>query len=87
MVWYPHFLNNFPQFSVIHTVKGFDIVNNAEVDDVLELFCFLNDPVDFGNLLSSSSAFSKYSLNIWKFSVRVLLKFSLKNFEPYFASV
>ena len=85
MVWYPHFLNNFPQFSVIHTVKGFDIVNNAEVDDVLELSCFLNDPVDFGNLISGSSDFSKYSLDIWKFMVQVLLKPGLENVEHYLA--
>ena len=71
----------------IHTIKGFGIVNKAEVDVFLELSCFLDDPVDVGNLISGSSAFSKSSLNIWKFSVPILLKPTLKNFEPYFASV
>ena len=69
MVWYSHLLKNFPQFVVIHTVKGFDTVNKTEVDVFLELFCFFDDPTDFGNLISGSSAFSKSSLNIWKFSV------------------
>ena len=87
MVWYSHFLKNFPQFVVTHTVKGFGIVNKAEVDVFLELSCFLDDPVDVGNLISGSSAFSKSSLNIWKFTVHVLLKPSLENFEHYFASV
>ena len=67
MVWYSHLLKNFPQFVVIHTVKGFDTVNKTEVDVFLELFCFFDDPTDFGNLISGSSAFSKSSLNIWKF--------------------
>ena len=85
MVWYSHFLKNFPQFMVIHTVKGFAIVNKAEGDVFfLELSCFFNDPTDIGNLISASSAFSKSSLNIWKFSVHVLLK---PNLEHYFASV
>ena len=72
---------------VVHTVKGFGIVNKAEVDDFLELSCFFDDPADVGNLISGSSAFLKSSLNIWKFSVLVLLKPSLENFEHYFASV
>ena len=87
MVWYSHLLKNFPQFVVIHTVKGFDIVNNAKVDVFLELSCFFDDPTDVGNLISGSSAFSKSSLNIWKFTVHVLLKLGLENFEQYFASV
>ena len=87
VVWYSHLLKNFPQFVVIHIVKGFGIVNKAEVDVFLELSCFFNDPVDVCNLISGSSAFSKSSLNIWKFMVHVLLKSSLENFECYFASV
>ena len=87
MVWYSHLLKNFPQFIVIHTVKGFGIVNKAEVDVFLELSCFFDDPVDVGNLISGSSAFSKSSLNIWKLMVHVLLKSLLENFELYFASV
>ena len=87
MVWYSHLFQNFPQFVVIHTVKGFGIVSKAEVDVFLELSCFLNDPVDVGNLISGSSDFSKSSLNIWKFIVHVLLKLGLENFEHYFASV
>ena len=87
MVWYSHPFQNFPQFVVVHTVKGFDIVNKAEVDVFLELSCFFNDPTDVGNLISGSSAFSKSSLNIWKFIVNVLLKPGLENFEHYFASV
>ena len=79
--------NNFPQFVVIHTVKGFGVVNKAEVDVFLEFSCFLNDPVDVGNLISGSSAFSKSSLNIWKFTVHILLKPGLENFEHYFASL
>ena len=74
MVWYSHLFKNFPQFVVIHTVKGFGIVNKAEVDVFLELFCFFNDPTDIGNLISGSSALAKSGLNIWKFSVHVLLK-------------
>ena len=85
VVWYSHFFKNFPQFVVIYTVKGFSVVNEAEVDVFLELSCFFYDPTDVGNLISGSSAFSKSSLNIWKFSVHVLLKTSLENFEYYFA--
>ena len=87
MVWYSHLLKNFPQFVVIHTFKGFGIVNKVEVDGFLELACFLDDPMDFGNLISGSSAFSKSSLNIWKFSVHLLLKPHLEDFEHNFASV
>ena len=87
MVWYSHLLKNFPQFVVIHTVKGFAVVNKAEVDVFLELSCFIYDPTDIGNLISGSSAFSKSNLNIWKFSVHVLLKSGLENFEHHFASV
>ena len=86
VVWYSHLLQNFPQFIVIHTVKGFGIVN-AEIDVFLELSCFFDDPVDVGNLISGSSAFSKSSLNIWKFTVQILLKPGLENFEQYFASM
>ena len=87
VVWYSHLLKNFPQFVVIHRVKGFGIVNKAEVDVFLELSCSFDDPVNFGNLISGSSAFSKTSLNIWKFTIHVLLKPGLENFEHYFASV
>ena len=87
VVWYSYLIQNSPQFVVIHTVKGFHIVNKAEVDVSLELFCFFDDPMDVGNLISGSSAFSKSSLNIWKFTVHVLLKPGLENFEHYFASV
>ena len=87
MVWYSHLFQNFPQFIVIHTVKGFGIVNNAEVDVFLELSCFFDDSVDVGNLISGSSAFSKTSLNKLKFMVHVLLKPGLENFEHYFTSV
>ena len=87
MVWYSHLFKNFPQFIVIHTVKGFGIVNKAEVDVFLELFCFFDDPADVGNLISGSSAFSKSSLNIWEVMVRILLKPGLDNFEHYFASI
>ena len=87
MVWYSHLLNNFPQFVVIHTVKGFVIVNKAKIDVFLELSCFFDVPEDFGNLISGSSAFSKSSLNIWKFMVHILLKPGLENFEHYFANV
>ena len=86
-IWYSHFFKNFPQFFLIHTVKGFNIVNEAEVDVFLEFSCVSCDPVDVGNLISGFSAFSKSSLNIWKFSIYVLLKPSLENFEHYFASV
>ena len=87
MVWYYHFFNNFPQFVVIHTVEVFSIVNKAEVDVFLELSCFFDDPTDVDNLISGSSAFSKSSLNIWKFSVHVMLKPGFENFEHYFASM
>ena len=87
MVWYSHLFQNFPQFLVIHTVKDFGIVKKAEVDVFLELSCFFYDPMDVSNLIPGSSAFSKSSLNIWKFSVHVLLKPGLENFEHYFASI
>ena len=87
VVLYSHLFQNFPQFIVIHTVKGFGIVNKAEIDVFLELSCFFNDPADVGNFISGSSAFSKTSLNIWKFMVHVLLKPGLENFEQYFTSV
>ena len=87
MVWYSHVFQNFPVFVVIHTVIGLGIVNKAEVDVFLELSCFLNDPMDVGNLISGSSAFSKTSLNIWMFLVHILLKPCLENFEHYFASM
>ena len=80
MVWCSHLLKNFPQFVVIYTVKGFGVINEAEVDVFLEFSCFLNDPVDAGNLTSGSSAFCKSSLNIWKFTVHLLLKPGLENF-------
>ena len=86
MVSYAHLSKSFPQFLMIHTVKGFDIVNKAEINVFLGLSCFFNDPADVGNLISGSSAFSKSSWNIWKFTIQVLLKLGLKNFEPYFAS-
>ena len=85
--WYSHLFQNFPQFVVIHTVKGFGIVNKAEIDASLELSCFSHDPADVGNLISGSSAFPKTSLNIWKFTVHILLKPGLENFEHYFTSV
>ena len=87
MVWYSHLWKNFPQFIVIHTVRGFGIVNKVEVDVFLELSWFFGNSGDFGNLISGSSAFSKSSLNIWKFMVHVLLKPGLENFEHYFASM
>ena len=87
MVWYSHLFQNFPQFVVIHTVEDFGIVNEAELDVFLELSCFFYDPADIGNLISGSSAFSKTSLNIWKFAVHVLLKPGLENFEHYLTSV
>ena len=85
MVWYSHVFKNFPQFVVIHTVKGFSVANEAEVDVFLEFPCFFCNPTDVGNLISGSSAFSKSSLNIWKFLVHILLKRELANFEHYFA--
>ena len=87
VVWYSHLFKNFPQFVVIHTVKCFGIVNKAEVDVFLELPCFLYDPMNVGNLISGSSAFSKSSLNIWKFAVQVHLKPGLENFEHYFTNM
>ena len=87
MVWISHLFQNFPQFIVIHTVKGFGIVNKAEIDVFLELSCFFHDLADVGNLISGSSAFSKTSLNIWKFTVHVLLTPGLENFEHCFTSM
>ena len=87
MVWYPHLLKNFPQFVVVHTVKGFGVVNKAEIDIFLEVSCFFNDPMDVGNLISGSSAFSKSSVKIWKFMVHILLKPCLESFEHYFTSM
>ena len=87
VVWYYHLFQNFPQFLVIHTVKGFGIVNKAEIDFFLELSCFCHDPADVDNLISGSSASSKTSLNIWKFTVHVLLKPGLENFKHYFTSM
>ena len=88
MVWDSPLLKNFPQFIVIHTVKGFGVVNKAKLDVFLELSCFFDDPANVGDLISGSSAFSKSSsLNIWKFLIEVLLKPGLKNFEHYFASM
>ena len=81
MVWYSYLFKNFPQFIVIHIVKGFGVVNKAKVDVFLELSCFFSDPVDVGNVISGSSAFSKSNLNIWKLTVHVLLKPGLENFE------
>ena len=87
VVWYSHLFQNFPEFVVVHTVKGFGIINKAEIDIFLELSCFFNDPADVGNLVSGSSAFSKSSLKIWKLTVHVLLKPGLENFEHYLASM
>ena len=87
MAWYSHLLKNFLQSVVIHTVKGFGVVNKAEIDVFLELSCFFDDPADVDNLISGSSAFSKSSLNIWKFTVHILLKPGLENFEHYFTSM
>ena len=87
MAWYSHLFQNFPQLIVIHTVKGFVIVNKAEMDVFLELSCFFDDPPDVGNLISGSSAFSKTILNIWKFMVHILLKPSLENFKHHFTSM
>ena len=84
MVWYSNLLKNFPQFVVIHRVKGLGLVNKAKVDVFLELSCFFDDPKDAGNMISGSFAFSKSSLNIWKFMVHILLKPGLENFEHYF---
>ena len=87
LVWYSHIFQNFPQYIVIHTVKGFDIVNKPEIDVFLELSCFFDDSADLGSLISGSSAFSKTSLNMWKFIVHILLKPGLENFEHYFTSM
>ena len=87
MAWYSHLLKDFPHFTVMHTVKGFGLVNKAEIDVFLELSCFFNDPAGVGNMNSGSSAFSKTSLNIWNFMVQVLLKLGLENFEHSFASM
>ena len=87
MVWYSHLFQNFPQFIVIHTVKGFGIVNQGEIDVFLELSCFFDDPTDVGNLISGSSAFSKTRFNIWKFTVHVLLKPGLENLKHDSTSV
>ena len=87
VVWYAHLFQNFPQFVVTYTVKGFGIVDKAEVDVFLEFSCFVDDPTDVGNLISGSSAFSETSLNIWKFTVHLVLKPGLENFEHFFASV
>ena len=87
MVWYSHLFQNFPQFIVIYTVKNFGTINKAEVYVFLVFSCFFDDPADVGNLMSGSSSFSKSSLNIWKFTVHILLKPGLENFEHYFASV
>ena len=87
MVWYSHLFQNFPEFILIHTVKDFGIVNKAEIDVFLELSCFFDDPVDVGNLIYGSSAFSKSHLNIWKFTVHILLKPGLEIFEHYFTSM
>ena len=87
VVWYSNLFQNFPQFIVIHTVKGFSVVNEGEVNIFIEFPCFFYDPVDIGTLISGSSAFLKSSLNIWKFMVHVLLKPGLENFEHYFASM
>ena len=87
MVWYSHLLKNFPQLVVIHTAKDFSVVSEAEVDVFLEFSCFFDNPTDVGNLISGSFAFCKSSLYIWIFSVHILLKPSLKDFEHYFASM
>ena len=87
VAWYSHLLKNFAQFIVIHTVEGFGVVNKAEIDVFLELSCFFDNRVNFGNLISGSSPFSKTSLNIWKFTIHVLLKPGLENFEHYFTRV
>ena len=87
MVWYSYLFQNFPQFIVIHTVKGFGIVNKAEIDVFLELSCFFHDPAEVGDVISGSSVFSKTSWNIWMFMVHILLKSGLENFELYFTSM
>ena len=87
MVWYSHLFKNFPQFVVIHTVKGFSVVSEAEVNIFLEFPCFLSDPVDVGNFISGSSAFSKSSLYIWKFSVHIMLKSRMTDFDHNLATM
>ena len=87
VVWYSHLFKNFPQFLVIHTVKGFGVVQKAEIGVFLELSCFFSDPTDVGNLISGPSAFSKGSLNIWTFTVHIRLKPGLENFEHFFAGM
>ena len=87
MVWYSHLFQNFPQFIVIYTIKGFGVINKSEVDVSLVVFCFIDDATDVGNLISGSSAFSKTSLNIWKFMVHILLKSGLENSEHYFTNM
>ena len=87
MVWYSHLFQNFPQFIVIHTVKGFGIVNTAEIDVFLELSCFFDDPADAGNLISDSSAFTKSNMSIWKFTVNIMVQPGLENFKHYFTSM
>ena len=87
MIWYSHHFQNLPQFIVTHTVKGFGIADKAEIDVFLELFSLFFDPADVGNLVSGSSAFSKTSLKFWKFTVHILLKPGLENFEHYFTSM
>ena len=87
MFWYSNLLKNFPQFAMIHTVKNFGVVNEAELDVFLGLSCFFYDPTDVGNLISSFSDFSKSNLNIWKFTIHILLKAGLENFEHYLASI
>ena len=87
MAWYSHLFQNFPQFVVIHRVQGFGVVNKAEIDVFLGLSCFFHDPADVGNLISGSSAFSKTRLNIWKFTVHILLEPALENFEHDFPSI
>ena len=87
MIWYSHLLKNFPQFAVIYTVKGFGLISEAEIDVFLEHSSFFDDPMGIGNLISGSSAFSKSTLNIWRFTVYVLLKPGLENFEHYFTSM
>ena len=87
MVWYSYLFHNFPQFVVIHTIKGFGILNKAQVDVFLELSCFLDNAMDIGNLISGSFAFSKFSLNLWRFTVHILLKPGLANFEHHFVSL
>ena len=87
MVWYSYLFKNFPQFVLIHTVTGFGVVNKEEADVFLEFSCFFDGPMDVGSLISGFSAFTKSSLNIWKFMVHLLLKPGLENFEHYFASV